>query len=466
MFERFNLYSFYLRLVTYATPAFAFLLAGNICSYVFKVCQRAIPGFNLYTTQYLLLLLITMLVWLVSAEQHNLTSVTELLEENTGVRRAISACITTYGTVLGVLFFGRMLSFSRLFLIMLPAAIMVLTLLSRAGLRVLIEATRPYRPGTNFLIIGADTFACRAAVRLAKGAISAAKIAGFVRLPGQNPGVRRARMYEAEDLDLLANTGSIDEIVVALALDKLGMLQEIMPVLERFSVPIRAAVELGDGIQIREKMLNLGPLQILSLTTTPAESVPYLVIKRCFDIAFSGAVLIVGSPLLILLALGVKLTSPGPVFFRQKRVGLNGKLFTMLKFRTMRVSPVSESDTIWTKSADPRRTVFGTFLRKTSLDELPQFLNVLRGDMSVVGPRPERPHFVRKFQSECDKYSHRHRLKVGITGWAQVHGLRGDTSIAKRVQYDLYYLSNWTFAMDLRIILMTPLVALFNRNAY
>jgi lipopolysaccharide/colanic/teichoic acid biosynthesis glycosyltransferase len=138
----------------------------------------------------------------------------------------------------------------------------------------------------------------------------------------------------------------------------------------------------------------------------------------------------------------------------------------MYKFRTMAVSASSESDTRWTTEVDPRRTRIGALLRKTSLDELPQFINVLKGDMSVVGPRPERPHFVEQFQQEVGRYNHRHCLKVGITGWAQVNGWRGDTSIDKRIEYDLYYLQNWSFFLDLRIIVMTIFSALISKNAY
>jgi len=170
--------------------------------------------------------------------------------------------------------------------------------------------------------------------------------------------------------------------------------------------------------------------------------------------------------LMAVIAVLIRLTSPGPILFVQDRVGLNGKLFRMYKFRTMRVSDSSESDSRWTSPGDPRRTPLGVFLRRTSLDELPQFFNVLKGDMSVVGPRPERPRFVAKFLNEVARYNSRHRLKVGITGWAQVNGWRGDTSIRKRVEHDLFYLQNWSFAFDVRIIFLTIFPKYRNRNAY
>jgi len=217
---------------------------------------------------------------------------------------------------------------------------------------------------------------------------------------------------------------------------------------------------------VREKLFQFGRIQILDLTSTPADMLKYAVLKRSFDVAFSLVVLALAAPLFGLVALLIRLLSPGPIFFRQERIGLNGQTFQMYKFRSMHVSDKQDSDTVWTSARDPRRTRLGTFLRRTSIDELPQFINVLKGEMSVVGPRPERPYFVDKFLGEIRRYNHRHSLKVGITGWAQVHGWRGDTSIQKRVEHDLYYIQNWTFGFDLKIVAMTVLSALTHKNAY
>ena len=236
--------------------------------------------------------------------------------------------------------------------------------------------------------------------------------------------------------------------------------------LEKLCLPARAVVDLGEGVSARQKIVQIGRLQLLDLTSTPADLVHYALFKRIFDLAFSAFVLTLTSPLLALIALLIRLTSTGPVFFAQERIGLNGRTFRMYKFRTMRVSEKSVSDTLWTTVNDPRRTRMGELLRRTSLDELPQFFNVLKGDMSVVGPRPERPYFVEKFLGEVRRYNNRHALKVGITGWAQVCGWRGDTSIEKRIEYDLYYLQNWSFALDLRIVALTILAALTHKNAY
>jgi exopolysaccharide biosynthesis polyprenyl glycosylphosphotransferase len=205
---------------------------------------------------------------------------------------------------------------------------------------------------------------------------------------------------------------------------------------------------------------------MLDLRPTLAESGSYLIQKRILDFVLSLVVLSVTWPLMLLIALLIELENAGPVFFSQERVGLNGRVFRMFKFRTMRVSTGQESDTRWTREQDPRCTRFGAFLRKTSLDELPQFFNVLKGDMSVVGPRPERPFFVKRFLREFQTYNSRHFFRAGITGWAQVNGWRGDTSIAKRVEYDLYYLRNWSLTFDLQIITLTFVRMFSGKNAY
>jgi len=190
-----------------------------------------------------------------------------------------------------------------------------------------------------------------------------------------------------------------------------------------------------------------------------------MILKRAFDLVFSASVLICAAPVFLLIAVAVRLSSPGPIFFVQDRVGLNGKLFRMYKFRTMVYSP-TETYTRWTLKDDPRRTRVGRFLRQTALDELPQFFNVLKGDMSIVGPRPEGPFLVKRFMQSVRDYNRRHHLKVGITGWAQVNGWRGNTSIEKRIEYDLYYVRHWTLSFDLLIVALTVIRGFSDKNAY
>jgi exopolysaccharide biosynthesis polyprenyl glycosylphosphotransferase len=190
------------------------------------------------------------------------------------------------------------------------------------------------------------------------------------------------------------------------------------------------------------------------------------VCKRAFDLFVSLVGLLLTAPITSLAALLIKLTSPGPVFYGQQRVGLNGRTFRLYKFRTMRVDAEADTGPVWASREDPRTTAIGRFLRRTSLDELPQLFNVLRGDMSIVGPRPERPHFVEQFQAEVPRYMDRHRVKAGLTGWAQVNGQRGaDSSIEERTRYDIYYVENWSLLFDFQILVKTAFEFLFHKGA-
>jgi Undecaprenyl-phosphate glucose phosphotransferase len=407
-------------------------------------------------------------VWIFFAEHYRVTSFDELFRERTGARAASSACIATSCVMLAALYFSRNAVFPRGLLVCDVVALLVLTLLLHATFRVLYRSKAYLAKPIRLLVVGADDFASNAIKRLQRVTFAQSEVAGFVALSGQEIKVsdETCRIYELEQLGRLNSGNGIDEVVLAVHPAQFAQIPTIIKALSHLCLPVHAVVDLGEGIVVREKLFQLGNMQMLDLTSTPTELLDYVLLKRTFDIFFSFLVLSLTAPLLVLIALLIKITSAGPVFFVQERVGLNGKPFRMYKFRTMGTAPTTESDTQWTTEVDPRRTPLGAFLRKTSLDELPQFVNVLRGDMSVVGPRPERPHFVQKFLQEVSRYNNRHSLKVGITGWAQVNGWRGDTSIEKRIEYDLYYLQNWSFSLDLRIIIMTVVAGLINKNAY
>jgi exopolysaccharide biosynthesis polyprenyl glycosylphosphotransferase len=191
-----------------------------------------------------------------------------------------------------------------------------------------------------------------------------------------------------------------------------------------------------------------------------------IILKRSFDIVLSALILVICSPIFAIIALLIKLDSRDPVFFRQERVGLDGKPFHLMKFRTMRVDAEKETGPVWASKGDPRRTRVGSILRRFSLDELPQLINVLKGEMSIVGPRPERRHFVEQFTREVPRYLDRHRVKTGMTGWAQVNGLRGNAPIEERTKFDVYYVENWSIVFDLKIILKTIRAVIFGKGAY
>ena len=216
---------------------------------------------------------------------------------------------------------------------------------------------------------------------------------------------------------------------------------------------------------VRPELGSRAGLPVVRLSVDPLRPADQW-LKALFDKLFSFVVLILLSPILLILAVGVKLSSPGPVLYRQERLSIYGKSFMMLKFRSMPISAEQESGPVWAKKGEQRATKFGGFLRKTSLDELPQFINVLRGEMSVVGPRPERPFFVEQFQTTVPAYMQKHYVKAGITGWAQVNGLRGNTSIDERIEHDIFYIQNWSIWLDVKIIFMTFFKGFISETAY
>jgi exopolysaccharide biosynthesis polyprenyl glycosylphosphotransferase len=415
--------------------------------------------------QYLGLLLFTTVVWAVCAERYKTTSIDELFLERTGIRSAIACALSTYAVVFAGLFFYRSGTFSRLVLACSALFLLLITFFFRAAFRLTLRRLSGNTQALRVLVVGADEFARRAGRRLERGPFPC-RIVGFVRLPDQNVTAVDAPVYEMEAIPRLEVDHLIDDIVIALSPSALARMPEVLHRLGKLCIPVRAVIDIGRGMIIRDRLFQFGRLQMLDLANTPAESLDYTLFKRVFDACFSLIALVITAPLMLVVAIAIWLTSAGPILFVQDRVGLNGDIFKIYKFRTMKVSPLQESDTRWTTLDDGRRTGIGKILRKTSIDELPQFFNVLKGDMSVVGPRPERPHFVRKFHSDVAEYNLRHQLKVGITGWAQVNGLRGDTSIQRRLEYDLYYLQNWSISFDVRIIFMTIVGALVSKNAY
>lgn len=258
--------------------------------------------------------------------------------------------------------------------------------------------------------------------------------------------------------------GRAETVFLALPLEAHRRTLEIVAAAARAGGEVRVVPDLLQHITFRAGLEDWDGLPVVHLTETPVSGWSGLV-KRALDVALSAAGLVVLLPALPLIALIIKLTDHGPVLYAQDRMGLDGRSFRMWKFRTMRVNAEEETGAVWAMPDDPRRTPIGAFLRKWSFDELPQLYNVLRGDMSLVGPRPERPEFVEEFKEKFPQYMLRHRVRSGMTGWAQVHGWRGNTSLAKRIEYDLFYIENWTIALDVRILWMT-LVKDLRANAH
>ena len=267
--------------------------------------------------------------------------------------------------------------------------------------------------------------------------------------------------WAAVGTELLSHQG-IDEVVVALELEQATLLPQIIAATEKYGTKISIIPHYNDYIPASTTIQTLGDCKLLSLRTTPLDFPGNAVAKRLFDLVSSLILIVLTSPIMLFAVVGTLISSPGPIIFKQTRMGKNKKLFQMYKFRSMRVN--AEEHTGWTKSDDPRKTRFGSLMRKTSIDELPQFFNVLKGDMSLIGPRPEIPHYVEQFQETVPLYMLKHLVRPGITGWAQVNGYRGDTSIEERVKYDIWYIEHWSIWLDLRICIRTVLGGIINQE--
>ena len=258
----------------------------------------------------------------------------------------------------------------------------------------------------------------------------------------------------------------LDEIAITLGLEEYYKLEKIVTECEKSGVHTKFIPDYGNIIPTRPYTEDLLGLPVINIRYVPLSNTFNALIKRLTDIVGSIICIIIFSPVMLVSAILVKATSSGPLIFKQERVGLHNKPFQMYKFRTMYVQTEEEERKGWTQKNDPRVTSVGKFLRKTSLDEFPQLFNVLKGDMSLVGPRPERPQYVEKFREEIPRYMIKHQVRPGMTGWAQVNGYRGDTSIRKRIEHDLYYIENWTLGLDMKILFLTVFKGFINKNAY
>lgn len=269
-----------------------------------------------------------------------------------------------------------------------------------------------------------------------------------------------------DNLEVILPENELDEIAITLSLKDYDYLENIVAVCEKSGVHTKFIPDYNSLIPGKPYTEDLMGLPVINIRHVPLTNTGNIMVKRVIDIVGSIVGIVITSPVMLFAAALVKLTSPGPVIFQQERVGLHNKPFYMYKFRSMELQSPGEEKKAWTVKNDPRVTSVGKFLRKTSLDELPQLFNILKGDMSLVGPRPERPHFVEKFREEIPRYMVKHQVRPGLTGWAQVNGLRGNTSIRKRIEYDIYYIENWTLGLDIKIILMTFFTGFVNKNAY
>lgn len=270
---------------------------------------------------------------------------------------------------------------------------------------------------------------------------------------------------ELAELRKHVDENDVDQVWISLPHSEEKTIRDVINILEGSIAEIRYVPDIFEYQLMHHSLTEMAGIPVVNISYSAIDGANKA-IKAAEDYVLTAVLLFFASPLMLLIALSIKLSSPGPVLYRQKRVGWNGKEFTMFKFRTMPVDAEKHTGPVWAQKGEKRATPLGSFLRKTSLDELPQLFNVLLGEMSLIGPRPERPVFVEKYKDEIPHYNKKHLVKAGLTGWAQVHGWRGNTCLHTRIEHDLYYIENWSLWLDIKIIVMTIFKGLIHKNAY
>ncbi len=365
-------------------------------------------------------------------------------------------------------FFFKPFEFSRLVLLYFWVLNMVVLGFSRMVFRELLRVLR--RMGYNqrqVVIIGAGKLGQRVANVLKLHPELGIQVRGYLTRSEEKVGQFLDGIPVIGTFSQVSEfvTPKVDMVFLCLPADVEGEAESLMGILSTTTVEVKIIPSIYEFVTLRAEAEMFEGLPLITLQGSPLYGWNVF-LKRVVDVCGAIMALVVTFPLMAVAALVIKMTSPGPVFYRQIRAGLDGRFFHIVKFRTMHLYAEEASGPVWTRRDDPRRTAFGAFLRRMSLDEIPQFWNVLRGEMSIVGPRPERPEFIAQFQEQYPQYNLRHKMKAGITGWAQVHGLRGNTSWEKRLVLDMYYIEHWSLWLDIKIMIMTVWKGFIHREAY
>ena len=358
----------------------------------------------------------------------------------------------SFALLLVALFVLKIMNFSRGVLLAFFVLENALVFVKRIAVRAILQTIRKH--GFNLktiIIVGSGELAKTCKLELKNNPQLGYKVLGYIG--DRTDEMVGTHLGETSQTDRILREYNPDEVITALEVDEYHSLPLIIQACEANGARFSLVPCYAKYIPIRPQVDSLNGIPLLNLRAVPLDNLANAFIKRTMDIVGALLLIVLTSPLMLAAAIGVKLSSPGPIIFKQERVGLGNRPFYMYKFRSMRVN--DEENTGWSTNSDPRRTRFGSFIRKYSIDELPQFFNVLFGDMSLVGPRPELPHFVEHFRDDVPMYMVKHLVRPGITGWAQVHGFRGDTSIDKRIRHDLYYIENWSPMLDIQILIMT-----------
>ncbi|WP_296796712.1 undecaprenyl-phosphate glucose phosphotransferase [uncultured Methanobrevibacter sp.] len=379
----------------------------------------------------------------------------------------IKVNIVAFVVLVAILFILNQPDFSRIMLFLLAVVGTIMGIIERFIIRSILKKIRiENRNLKHILIVGDNDLAFTFARKIRNNPYLGFDISGFLgRSDRVGLEVEGSKIIGAfKDLDYVLDHHTYDRVVLAIPLKYYYKINELVESCERVGIKAEIIPDYIRYFPAQPSVDMIEDIPIINIRYVPLDDAFNRFIKNLSDYIIAVIAIIITSPIMIITAIAIKLTSPGPIIFKQERIGFHGKPFEMYKFRSMKVQNPDDEKSGWTTKDDPRKTRIGDFIRKTSIDELPQFFNVLKGNMSVVGPRPERPYFVDEFRKEIPKYMVKHQVRPGITGWAQIHGCRGDTSIKKRIEYDIEYVENWHMGLDLGIMIKT--VVKKNPNAY
>ncbi|OPJ65052.1 undecaprenyl-phosphate glucose phosphotransferase [Clostridium oryzae] len=438
---------------------FSNILAGRLSFYVyFKVILLMLP------------------IYIIAFNFFNLYAPFRYSQKTEQIYRIIEANSIATLIFVVVLYFSKMMHYSRGLLIIFYLISNILLISERIILINVMKSMR--KKGINLkhiVIIGCNDLTLELLERLSRNKQWGYSLLAIFKENGDKPLsselssnelIRKYKKYNIDELENYLKKNKIDEVFITLRLKDYEKLNQMIDKCEAHGVRASIIPDYFRYIPAKPYVDEMDDLPVINIRYIPLDEPINKFLKRMFDIVISLLCILIFSPIMIIVALSVKLTSPGPIIFKQERVGLNKKKFNMYKFRSMKQIDEKVNEKMWTKSNDPRKTKLGTFIRKTSMDELPQLFNVLKGDMSLIGPRPERPFFVQEFQKTIPKYMVKHQVRPGMTGWAQVNGWRGDTSIEKRIECDIYYIENWSLLLDIKILFLTVARGFVNKNAY
>lgn len=444
--------------------AFSYVMAWVIKFQILKNDDGKLP-FKVY----MLAMVAIVTVYLVLYHMFNLYTPKRVQGRRLELWNIVKANTVGIAFILGVLYLIKMIDFSRWMLFYFAVLNVVLETIARNLIRYFLRSIR--RNGYNLkhiVLVGYSRSAEEYIDRILDNPQWGYKIRGIlddhIEAGTEYRGIKV--IGRIANLMVILPENKLDEIAITLGLSEYNRLEEIVNLCEKSGVHTKFIPDYNRVIPTKPYIEDILGLPVINIRHVPLTNTCYAAMKRTMDIVGALCAIILFSPVMLFSAVMIKITSPGPLIFKQERVGLHNHTFMMYKFRSMDVQAPEQEKSKWTVKNDPRVTNFGKFMRKTSIDELPQLFNVLKGEMSLVGPRPERPFFVEKFKEEIPRYMIKHQVRPGMTGWAQVNGYRGNTSIKKRIEYDLYYIENWTLGLDVKILFLTIFKGFINKNAY